>query len=60
MNLDNQILSAIQRDKVYCKKQLEKESNHHVRQKIEKYIDELSREEKRILENNNQLNDPIQ
>ena len=60
MNLDNQILQAIQRDKAYCKQQLENETNPHVRQKIEKYIEELSGEEKKILENNNQLTDPIQ
>lgn len=60
MNLDNQILQAIKRDKVYCKQQLEKEDNPHVRQKIEKYIEELSREEQKILNTNNQLKDPIQ
>lgn len=60
MNLDNQILQAIQRDKVFCKQQLENETNPHVRQKIEKYIDELSREEQKILNTNNQLKDPIQ
>ena len=60
MNLDNQILQAIKRDKVYCKQQLEKEDNPHVRQKIEKYIEELSREEQKILDNNYQLKDPIQ
>lgn len=60
MNLDNQILQAIKRDKVYCKQQLEKEDNPHVRQKIEKYIEELSREEQKILNTNYQLKDPIQ
>ena len=57
MNLDNQILRAIRHDKQYCKEQLKNEKNPHVRQKIQKYYDELSAEENRILEQHNLLKD---
>jgi len=44
MNLDNQILQAIKRDKVFCQQQLEKETDPHIRQKIEHYITGLEHE----------------
>ena len=49
MNLENQTLKAIQTSKAYCKKQLEKENNPHIRQKIEHYIEALEKEETEIL-----------
>jgi hypothetical protein len=57
MNLENQILRAIKHDKQYCREQLSKEENPHVRQKIEKYLDELNAEETKILEQHNILKD---
>ena len=57
MNLENQILRAIKHDKQYCREQLDKETNPHVKQKIQKYLDELNAEETKILQQHNILKD---
>ena len=57
MNLENQILRALKHDKQYCREQLDKETNPHVRQKIQKYLDELNAEETKILSQHNILKD---
>ena len=49
MNLENQTLKAIQTSKAYCQKQLKKETNPHIKQKIQHYLDGLTREEQKIL-----------
>lgn len=49
MNLDNQKLRAIQTSKTHLKKELEKETRPEIKEKIQHYIDELTREENRIL-----------
>lgn len=49
MNLENQTLKAIQTSKAYCQKELEKETNPHIRQKIEHYLEALEKEELEIL-----------
>ena len=60
MNLDNQKLRAIQTSKTHLKKELEKETRPEIREKIQHYIDELTREEKHILNEKYRLGDPIQ
>jgi dephospho-CoA kinase len=60
MNLDNQKLRAIQTSKTHLKKELEKETRPEIREKIQHYIDELNREETRILNEKYRLGDPIQ
>ena len=60
MNLDNQKLRAIQTSKNHLKKELEKETRPEIREKIQHYIDELTREEKHILNEKYRLGDPIQ
>ena len=57
MNLENQILRALKHDKQYCREQLEKTDNPHVKQKIQKYLDELNAEETKILQQHNILKD---
>ena len=49
INLLNQQLKAIQNSKAYCKKELEKTEDPHIRQKIQHYYDELKIEEEQIL-----------
>ena len=49
MNLENQTLKAIQTSKAYLKKQLTEETNPHIKQKIEHYLEELEKEELEIL-----------
>lgn len=55
MNLENQILKAIQTSKATLKKQLTEETNPHIKQKIEHYLEELEKEELEIL-NKHQTN----
>lgn len=58
MNQLNQELMAIRNSKAYLKKQLEKETNPHIQEKIRHYIDGYNKEEQRILQQLNlQLND---
>ena len=49
INLLNQQLQAIRNSKEYCRKQLDSESDEHIRQKIQHYIDGLDKEEEEIL-----------
>lgn len=58
INLLNQQLQAIRNSKAYCRKQLESESDEHIRQKIQHYLDGLNKEEEEILAQMNvRLND---
>ena len=49
MNLLNEQLKAIQNSKAYCKQQLKKETDPHIKEKIQHYIEGLEHEEKQIL-----------
>ena len=60
MNLDNRHLQSIQTSKAYLKKQLDEETRPEIREKIQHFIDELNREETRILNEKYKLGDPIQ
>ena len=49
INQLNQELMAIRNSKAYLKKQLEKETNPHIQEKIKHYLYGLDKEEKRLL-----------
>lgn len=49
MNQLNQELMAIRNSKAYLKKQLEKETNPHIQEKIRHYINGYNKEEQRVL-----------
>ena len=49
MNQLNQELMAIRNSKTYLTKQLKKETNPHIREKLQHYIDGYSKEEQRVL-----------
>ena len=49
MNLENQTLKAIQTSKAFCQVQLKKETNPHIKQKIQQYLEELTKEEQKLL-----------
>ena len=51
--LENQTLKAIQTSKAYLKKQLQNTTDEHIQQKIQHYIDALTKEETEILKKNN-------
>lgn len=58
MNQLNQELKAVQNSKATLKKQLKTETNPHIKEKLQHYIDGYTKEEKRILQQLNiQLND---
>ncbi len=58
MNLLNEQLKSIQNSKAYCKKQLEKTTDPHIKEKIQHYIEGLYQEEKQTLDQLNiRLND---
>ena len=59
MNQLNQELMAIRNSKAYLKKQLEKETNPHIREKLQHYIDGYSKEEQRVLQELNVRLDDI-
>ena len=42
-------LQCVQRSKVFCKEELEKEDNPHIQEKIKHYLYGLDKEEKRLL-----------
>ena len=42
-------LKCVQRSKAFCRNELKNEDNPHIREKIEHYIDGLSKEEERLL-----------
>jgi hypothetical protein len=50
MNLLNQQLKAIQTSKAYLKKELEKETDEHQKQKLEHQLHCLSMDEKKTLD----------
>ena len=49
MNALNQELRAIQTSRQYLKQQLKKETNKHIQEKIQHYIDGLNKDEERLL-----------
>lgn len=57
INLENQTLKAIQTSKAYCRNQLETETDPHIRQKIEHYLEALEKEEIEILNKHNTVID---
>lgn len=58
MNLLNQQLKAIQSSKAYVKKELEKETNPHIQEKLKHYLKGLEKEEQQTLDQLNiRLND---
>ena len=59
MNQLNQELMAIRNSKAYLKKQLEKETNPHIQEKIRHYIDGYNHEEQRVLQELNVRLDDI-
>lgn len=60
MNQDNQTLQVLQRDIAYCKKQLELETDPHIRQKIQHYLDALHKEEELLLSKDDIVLDDIE
>ena len=58
MNQLNQELKAVQNSKAILKKQLQNETNPHIREKLQHYINGYNKEETRILQQLNlQLKD---